>query len=292
MSWADVAALAARQHGLVTTRQLHEHGLTPSAIKHAHASGRLCAVRRGVFAVDGLPASLWQPLRAALLAVDGVASHKAAAALHRFPGIQPGAVELTVFGAGAPRLHGARTHRGYVLYADDVVEIDGMAVTSAARTLLDLAGRADVSTELLRRMVDDCAIRRLCTVDDILQCVERADARRGRRRLLSLLDARVQADSHLEARWLRRLKRAGFPPPIVGYQLSVRRRVLVLDMAWPDHRVGIEVDGWAPHGTRSAFDRDRLRDLAAVRAGWTILRVTARTPSTELFDTLRSLMTQ
>lgn len=292
MSWAKVAALAATQHGLVTARQLHELGLTPSAIKHAQAAGRLCAVRRGVFAVDGLPASPWQPLRAAILAVDGVASHKAAAALHRFPGVQPGAVELTVFGAVAPRLHGARTHRGYVLYADDVVVVEGMPVTSAARTLLDLAGRTDVSTGLLRRMVDDCAIRRLCTADDVLTCIERADARRGRRRLRSLLDARVEADSHLEARWLRRLRRAGFPSPIVGYQLVVGRRVLVLDIAWPEHRVGIEVDGWAPHGTRTAFDRDRLRDLATVRAGWTILRVTARTPPTELFDTLRSLMTQ
>ena len=217
---------------------------------------------------------------------------RAAAGLHGFPGVQAGAVEVTVFDSTTPRLRGVKAHRAAIVVADDITTVTGLAVTSPARTLVDLAGCSDIATSLLARMLDDCAIRRLCRPDDVAECLDRCQARRGRRRLLALLDQRMRADSHHEARWLRRLQRAGLCPPAVGYQLVVDDRVMVLDFAWPEHRVGIEVDGWQPHATRSAFDRDRLRDLAAARAGWTILRVTSHTPPAELFATIRPLVSQ
>ncbi|MBW3669499.1 MAG: type IV toxin-antitoxin system AbiEi family antitoxin domain-containing protein [Actinobacteria bacterium] len=292
MSWAEVAAAATRQHGLVTTGQLHELGVGDDAIAWLVADGCLVRVRRGVYAAAGSPPSIWRGLAAAVLAVDGVASHRAAAGLHRFPGVRAGAVEVTVFGMTTPRLQGVIAHRATALYPEDVTEAQGLPATAPARTLLDLAGRRDVSTPLLVRMVDDCAVRRLCSPDDVATCIERNDARWGTRRLRRVIAERVQADSHLEAQWLRRLRRAGLAPPEVGYQLVVDSTVLVLDFAWPEQRVGIEVDGWQPHGTRSAFDRDRLRDLAATRIGWRILRVTSRTPPATLFRTVHSLISQ
>jgi very-short-patch-repair endonuclease len=38
----------------------------------------------------------------------------------------------------------------------------------------------------------------------------------------------------------------------------------------------VEVDGWAAHGTRNAFDDDRARDRALVVAGWRVIRLTWR----------------
>lgn len=291
-TWRAVTDLAATQHGLLSTAQLSKLGASPSAIAHARRTGRLVTVRRGVFEVSGTPPSVWRPLCAALLTVDGLASHRAAAGLHRLPGVLPGAVELTVFGLTAPRLEGVVTHRAYALVADDLAHAEGLPVTSPARTLIDMASRGDVDTSLLTRMVDDCAVRRLCSAEDVDACLVRADARRGTRRLRRLIEERVRTDSHLTQVWLRRLVRAGLRPPEVGYQLAIDRSVLVLDFAWPRHRIGVEVDGWRPHSPRGAFDRDRLRDLAAVRARWTMLRVTSRTPPAQLFTTLRSLMTQ
>jgi very-short-patch-repair endonuclease len=38
----------------------------------------------------------------------------------------------------------------------------------------------------------------------------------------------------------------------------------------------VEVDGWAYHRTRRAFDGDRARDRALLRAGWRVARFTDR----------------
>ena len=46
------------------------------------------------------------------------------------------------------------------------------------------------------------------------------------------------------------------------------------DLAYPDRRLFVELDGWAVHGTRAAFEHDRHRQNGAVRAGWRPLRFT------------------
>lgn len=292
-TWRAVADLAATQHGLIASRQLERLGVGRRSIERARERQRVVSYRRGVYLLAGTPADVWQPLMAALLLVDGVASHRAAAALHGFPGVMPGAVEFTVFDATTPRVNGAVAHRSSVLYVDDLAKVGGFDVTAAARTLVDLAAYRDIDTSLLRRMLDDCAVRRLCLPNDVAASLERCGThRRGSVRLRRLVEERVRSDSHLEQVWLRRLLRAGLRPPEVGYQLVVDGSVLVLDFAWPEHRVAVEVDGWRPHATRRAFDHDRLRDLAAVRAGWTVLRVTSRTPPAHLFATIRQLISQ
>jgi very-short-patch-repair endonuclease len=42
---------------------------------------------------------------------------------------------------------------------------------------------------------------------------------------------------------------------------------------WPDERVIVETDGWQTHGTRTAFERDRRRDLDLTAAGWRVIRI-------------------
>jgi very-short-patch-repair endonuclease len=281
VNWADLATV---QDGLVATRQL---GLTEDALRWAVTDGRLVRVRRGVYRVPGAPTTTWQALRAALLAADdAVASHRAAAGLHHFPGVLPGAAEITVFCRTSPRLPGVTAHRATLLVAEDITEVDGFPVTTPARTVVDLA--AVVHPALLERMLDRC------DPHEVAACLERIGtaSRRGTRPLRVMLAARVGGESPLEQRWLRRLKRAGLPPPVVGYQLVVGNRVLILDMAWPEHRVALEVDGWSAHSTRTQFDRDRERDLVATRAGWRVLRVTSRTPLNDLMATLTPLVSQ
>ena len=60
--------------------------------------------------------------------------------------------------------------------------------------------------------------------------------------------------------------------PVVGAVIAGHRA----DFAWPGHRLIVEVDGWAAHGHRLAFERDRARDLAHQAAGWTVVRLTWR----------------
>ena len=47
-------------------------------------------------------------------------------------------------------------------------------------------------------------------------------------------------------------------------------------MLWPRRRLVVEVDGYAFHGSRVAFERDRSRDARLVAAGYRVLRVTWR----------------
>src|SRR5215207_8695517 len=78
-----IAALAARQHGIVTVAQLHAGGLDDDAIARRVAQGRLHRVARGVYAVGHVALSRhasW--LVAVLEAGEGaVLSHLAAAEL-------------------------------------------------------------------------------------------------------------------------------------------------------------------------------------------------------------------
>ena len=40
-----------------------------------------------------------------------------------------------------------------------------------------------------------------------------------------------------------------------------------MDFVWRAHSLIVETDGWAAHGTRRAFERDRARDADLVVAG-------------------------
>ncbi len=63
------------------------------------------------------------------------------------------------------------------------------------------------------------------------------------------------------------------PRPQVNRYDGVRES----DFRWPDHRLIVEVDSWTFHGrTRAAFDGDRARDRALLRAGWRVARFTDR----------------
>ncbi|MCW2921554.1 MAG: hypothetical protein JWL76_1428 [Thermoleophilia bacterium] len=98
---ARIAAHARRQHGLITTHQLRDCGLTDSSIAKRARVGRLHRVQRGVYSVGHVALSregVW--LAAVLAAGDGAAlSHLAAATLWKI-WKRSGAVETTVV---APR---------------------------------------------------------------------------------------------------------------------------------------------------------------------------------------------
>jgi very-short-patch-repair endonuclease len=49
-----------------------------------------------------------------------------------------------------------------------------------------------------------------------------------------------------------------------------------VDAVWQAQRLVVEVDGFAYHGNRAAFERDRRRDAALVAAGYRVIRITWR----------------
>src|SRR3954469_2847135 len=135
-----IAALAARQYGLVTRAQLRALGLGETAIGKRAAAGRLHRVHRGVYAVGHRVLPVRGAWMAATLACgDGaVLSHTTAAALWELRATD-GSVHVTVPSSGGRRRPGLVIHRDPTIAADGITTRHGLPVTKVARTLLDLA---------------------------------------------------------------------------------------------------------------------------------------------------------
>ena len=76
--------------------------------------------------------------------------------------------------------------------------------------------------------------------------------------------------SELEARFLRLCRRFGIRVP----EVNVVIEGIECDFVWRGARLVVEADGHRFHGTRSAFEEDRQRDVALGRAGWRVARFT------------------
>jgi predicted transcriptional regulator of viral defense system len=134
-----IGALAAAQHGVVSRRQLLGAGLTPEMVRTRVAMRRLVPLHRGVYAVGHRRLRREGHWLAAVLAVGpGAAlSHREAAALH---GLRPAdRTTVDVTAAARRRVPGVQVHRVERIDAADATSVDGIPVTTVARTLVDLA---------------------------------------------------------------------------------------------------------------------------------------------------------
>ena len=292
MDHHGLRALALAQHGLATRRQILDLGGTDSLIARRIGTGQWSRARRGVLVIGAIAPSWEQRVMAACLAAgDGVlASHRTAG---RHWGLvdRSGRIQVLAGDARVLALHQVRTHRTLILPPADRAVLRGIPVTSVARTLVDLAAGQDQA--VVGRWLDD-ALRRLeLDPRDLRSCIARLDAR-GRRQPTSLAAALAErwegydpGDSALEARALLALRRAGLPLP--AQQHAVRRpdgSTAFIDLAYPDHLVAIELDGYEHHRSRTAFDHDRARANDLTLLGWRVYRFTWTTADEDLVATV------
>ena len=265
-----IGALAGRQRGVVARWQLLGAGLSADALDHRVETGRLHPIHRGVYAVGH--ASLdarGLALAAVLAAGDGaLLGHRSAAVHHGWLPPDDGPVDVVRPGRSHRSIPGVRLHRPTILSPTDVAHRAGVPVTAPARTLLDLSATA--SARDLERAVTEA---RLARAVDEQQLLRRAAGRPGARRLRALLDDGPSLTrSEAERRLLALLARAGLPRPATNARVG-RYEV---DALWPAHRLIVEVDGYAFHGSRAAFERDRVRDTELSLAGYEVHHVTWR----------------
>ena len=261
-----IARLAARRGGVVARRELRELGLTAREIDGRVAAGRLHPLFRGVYAV-GHPAVTWHALgQAALLAVGGEAgvSHSSSAIAWRMTRNGGGDMEVTVKGRQVRSRPGLRVHSAAEL---ELRELDGLLVTTPARTLLDLAAREDVT-----RMLAEAQVLRIVSTAELRAELRRHPHHRGAARLGRMLDTTEPTRSELERRFAQIIRDAGLPRP----RFNARLWGYEVDALWERERVIVETDGWAAHGHRGAFERDRARDAALQARGYVVLRFTWR----------------
>ncbi len=265
-----IAALARKQHGYVTRRQLVGLGLGDDAIAYRLRIGRLIRVYAGVYAVGHLPLAPEARAHAALLACgDGaILSHGSAAALWKYVKHWTPSFEVTA--TWDRRRRGIKVHRASMLTRRDITRQLGVPVTSPARTVFDMTPSLKTDAAL-RRFVNDARLTRTFHIADLAELLARHPRHPATTRLRPFLTAKGgPTRSEFEDAFTEFARQYGLPAPVVdthvlGYEV---------DALFPDHRVIVELDGWDFHSDRGAFESDRDRDAELLAAGYVTIRIT------------------
>lgn len=272
---ARVARLAERDWGVLSVEELHACGLSEREILTRAQAGRLHRRHRGVYAVGHGNIALQGRFLAAVKACGpgALLSHVAAAALHRLLEWDHRAVEVTVT-SEATRLHAAiRTHRTSRLEACDRTRVQGIPVTSPARTLLDCA--AVLPESQLRRVVREAQARRLVSLPELAEIILRLGPRRGSRRLARIIaTGPAPTRTELEDIVLDLMLHGRLAHPDVNAPLVIEGRRVVPDFRWPAQRLVVEADGGAWHDHKLAREADAERQAFLESHGERVLRVT------------------
>lgn len=272
-----LATIALRQGGLVTTTQLQSCGLSRSGVRHRVAAGRLFRVRRGVYALSPV-AGAWSTYWAALLAAgpDAAVSHWSAAAVHGFASVPSGPVQVTVPAAGGRALPGLRIHHARSLRPADIVVVRGLRVTSAERTVLDIAGGA--SDQAARRVIREAEFTGALRPGRLSAAVEGRGGHPGVGRIRRVDPHTVEAalrQTPLEDELEALIRTTSLPEP--ERQLGVAGvfgGMFRADFAWPRFRLIAEADGRDAHARASGMESDRRRDADLAATGWMTMRFT------------------
>jgi very-short-patch-repair endonuclease len=270
-----LADLATKQHGVVSHVQLVGLGFSEAQIKRRIVTGRLHAVHRGVYAVGHRRLTRNGRWMAAVLACGPLAflSHFDAALLWGVRRSSLARIHVTTLTPerGRGKQTGLVVHQPRSLHEDDRALVDGIPVTSIARTALDLS--EVVNRRQLDRLIEEAERRELFDLARFDELLERTRGRKGKRLLAqALIDYRPGPDwtrSDLEDEFLRQLRLAELPAPAVnnwvaGYEV---------DCVWFEQRAIVELDGGGFHDTTAARQRDPQRDLALQLAGYVVMRV-------------------
>ena len=183
------------------------------------------------------------------------------------------AAEVTVAGGGQ------RVHPGLVVRRDrmapgETTRVADIRCTSPLRTAYDLGRQEDLVEAVVA--VDRLANRHRFAPDLLLHFAAHYRGAPGTARLCSTLaHASPYSGSPMESRLRMIILQAALPRPQVQWVVQdVDTRTAVwLDLAWPDHRIGIEFEGGG-HTVPTEVLRDAGRYTRLVDRGWRIYRYT------------------
>ncbi|MGA9598521.1 MAG: DUF559 domain-containing protein, partial [Acidimicrobiia bacterium] len=256
-------------------------GIADSTLSDGVVAGRFRRAAPAVFVVGGCPSTGEQRLTIAVLSMPGLVavSHRAAAEMWGLVTGEARHLEVVTTRWDRVPQTGVTIHESLDLVAADIKTLDGLPITTPARTVVDLGATSPWAVE---GALETGIRRQLLTLKDVEAFVARV-ARRGRRGvgvIRPLLVARRKWDtiteSVLEDRFRETLHEAGLPEPQPQYTVRGHggRFVCRADFAYPTEHILIELDSEAHHMDRLTFRRDRSKQNSAVVLGWTVLRFT------------------
>jgi len=277
-------------HPVVLRAELLRRGLTNDDLERLRRQGELTRVRRGAYAVPLVDASVEERHRLLVAATlpqldrDAVVSHVSAAALHGLPlwPEEAARVHLTRPRPGGGQARTLVRVHGSPLTEADVALVDGVRVTSLARTIADLGRTLPLEQSVA---AGDRALQLGLRDHELVEVLARCHGWRGigRARLASgLLEERTESVGESVSRG--RVHEALLPMPEPQLEVFDERGRLVgrADFGWRGQRTLGEFDGRVKYGRefqpgrtveevvwREKQREDRLREL-----GWEVVRWT------------------
>jgi hypothetical protein len=239
----EVFAIAESQYGAISRVQALEAGLTEGQLDRLVRNGRLKLVHPRVYRVPGAPVTGRQRAMAATLWLgdESAISHLTSATILRFDGCKTSHLYASVPRSVRCRGEGDITvHRVKELPPIDRVVVDGIACTSATRTLIDCAAllegeQLEVAFESARRMG--------LTSPQFL--AKRVDALCGRgftgtRALHELLSHQRPGERSLQYRLEVKMARLLRTSKLAPFERQVSLGKYRIDFARPELRLGVE----------------------------------------------------
>jgi very-short-patch-repair endonuclease len=261
----------------VGRRQLISRGWSEEEIDWRICTGRLHRLHAGVYAVGHQVIPRQGRWMAAVLTSgpDAVLSHWSAAHLWMIRPNSRTRIDVTV----SHRSRSSKPIRRHIseVPKDERTTKVGIPVTTAPRTILDLAATEDADT--VENLLRESEFRQLSDRLSLPDLIERYRGKRGTRKVQLALE-RLQEDptgtkrSPLEERFAPFLRRHRLPLPRFNDWILLGDKRHRVDCHWPDLRQIVELDGWDGHSTRTAFREDRARDRRLLAAGYRVTRLT------------------
>ncbi|KOS57317.1 hypothetical protein [Rhodococcus rhodochrous] len=278
-------------HIPITRRDAVRSGLTEDEIRQALRTGALERLDAGVYLPREIAADLDDAGRhlvrvraaAAKLGPEAVVSHTSAAVVHGFALWRP---DLTLVHVSRNRRSGGRKTSQLHVHAapfaqKDVEIVDGTAVTSAARTIVDTAHCLDADRAVL---LGDSALRlRPEAHAELPAALTAAHTRTGiaaARRMCAFLDGRSESPGESISRL--RIRAAGLPDPVLQFEIRTAGGAFVArtDFFWQEFGIVGEFDGMGkyrssdPGASAETVRREKLREDAIRAQGYEVVRWT------------------
>lgn len=171
---------------------------------------------------------------------------------------------------------------------DEVTTINGMRVTTAARTALDIACREPFGPAVAA--IDALARATRLGPDDVTALARRHPGRRGIRQARNVLRHIDPGAESPRETWLRLLLiRGGLPAPTTQIPIRNEYGVLVasMDMGWEGLKIAAEYDGDHHRMDRRQFTNDIRRAEIVNELGWIHIRVTAADAEADILRRVR-----
>ena len=184
---ATLEMVASDQWGIVTTAQAGREGVERLRLSRLAEKGDLERARHGVYLLPSHQAGPQDEIRAAWLSLEPkkfiderwddkwpvVVSHESAARIHGIGRLIPPKFTFSTGGTKQTRQQGVRIFTRRKIPETDIVSVDGLPVTSVARTVGDLAEQK-IERGYLADLVADALRKENVRIDDLAEKLEPA----------------------------------------------------------------------------------------------------------------------